>query len=32
MFGTDMGKAALAAKKVFTVLDIPSKINPVADK
>lgn len=30
-FGTDMGKATAAAKKVFTILDIPSKINPIAD-
>mmetsp|Transcript_111804 Transcript_111804/g.154399 ORF Transcript_111804/g.154399 Transcript_111804/m.154399 type:complete len:91 (+) Transcript_111804:2158-2430(+) len=28
-FGTDMGKASVAAKKVFTILEIPSKVNPV---
>lgn len=28
-FGTDMGKATKAAVKVFSIIDIPSKINPV---
>lgn len=31
-FGNDMGKAAVAAKKVFTILDIPSKVDPILDK
>lgn len=28
-FGTDMGKATKAAVKVFSIIGIPSKINPV---
>lgn len=28
-FGTDMGKATKAAVKIFSIIDIPSKCNPV---